>query len=634
MKSQFRHKVLLGLMLITALFSLVPTSVFASGERAYLTPSSGTTQPGNTFTVSVDGYVGSTWWGAGATNVTGSISFPSNLLKVTSTSTNNSSFTSSTVTPNNGSGSISFTQTVPIWNAPSNQTVHLFTITFQSLANGTAPVQFGTVQYSTGAATTAGGTYTIVTPPPPTPSPSPSPSPTPTPTPTPSSTPKPSTKPSVKPTPSPTPTPTPTVENTPAPVVESDGGLKIEDVKVTATRSENSVTWSLNSPAAKPSLQYGTNKNSLKDASDIPQLEDGSYKFVFDDLKPGTLYYFTIKASTDDNLSGATYSGVLTTRGYPVQLKIEQNDLLVPGAKVTVGERSFVANKDGIVTTELSDGTFTASIVPPGDNNSHTATFVVKKITIPANGSPDVQNFTLNIATIGKSGESNSSSLIPMLIGGAVALLAVIGGIVGLLLFMKRRPREETQQQSVDIDTGQLRETYGTNVEKYMTNTPMPNLEADFAGNVEQPPVPVAPLQPVEATSVPQPQPEQINTAPVPLQAQQPSTDFDPRSLPFPPLASDITGQPDPVALQQQTTADETDATAQELAKVESSEPSAIYDAATGELDIIHHHPGTPAPVITGSDYQTVPTETAVEQSSIPPSGNGPVTTPPEQGVA
>ncbi len=586
-----RQKFSLGLLLFTALFSLVPTAVFAAGDSVYLTPPSGTSQPGNTFTVSADGNVGSSWFGT--SSVSGTITFPANLLKVNAVSSAGATFNvSSTVTPDNANGTISFNQYTNWWTGANNQTVHLFTVTFQSLANGTAPVNFSNVQYNTGAAAMAGGTYTVSTPPPP---PTPSPSPSPSPAPKPSSTPKPAVTP--KPSPVPTPSTPPTVEETPAPVVDSDGGLKIENVKIIADRAENSVTWTVSNPAATPVLTYGTTKNGLKSDGIVSKQDDGSYSVVFTDLKPGALYYFMIKAATADNLQGATYSGVLTTRGYPIQLTIEQNNLLLPGAKVKIGERIFVANKNAIVTTELGDGSYTAIITGPGSTESHNATFVVVRKTIPKNGNPALQSFVLNATTVGTSSGLNSS-LIPTIIGGAVAVMAAIGGIIGLFILRRKKAAND---DAANADTDLLAASYGDSVDELRNNTPLPNL--DTAAGVSLPPMDLS-AEPEYQTELP---PEQAVTAYQPADDMALTAEpvapvavpFDPAALPLPPTV-------DPAMPIQQQYADEptvvsqpdyqAEQLSQAVSQVESSEqitddePSAVYDEATGELDIIHHH--------------------------------------------
>ncbi len=597
MKKTFGHKFLIGLMFVVALFTLAPSPVHAVSNAGNLTPASGTSRRDSKFTVSVDGSVAQSFIGAGSAK--GTITFPADLLKVTAIDDSGATFSaSSTVTPNNSSGEITFSQNTQWYNRVNNQTVHFFTITFQSLKAGTANVNFSSLVYDNiSSAATTGGTYTITNPPPPPPPPTPTPP-----------TPKPPTRPSrpVVHTPTPTPSSTPTPEETPDPVSDSDGGLKIENVKISATRDENEITWTLNNTAATPTLLYGTNKSSLRGEGRVEKQDDGSYIVQLDDLKLGTLYYFTIKASTDDNLLGATYSGVLTTRGYPVQLTIEQNNLLIPGAKVKIGDRSFVANKNAIVTAELNSGDITAQITPPGESDAHNVQFTVKKLPIPENGNPTLQSFTLNVATIGSS-SGPSSSLIPLIAGGVVIGVAIIGGGVGLLLYRKRQLEAGNP---TGVDNNLLTESYGENVTQSREHTPAPNLDTI--------PGAMPPAAQQEVFNEP-PLPDSNIAAPpvtpeVPTMTMDTSVPpVDPASLPLPPTDNTVMDTPQAQPAEQTYSADtqqqqqqleapvvpaeNTDAEeySQAVTQVEASdqtpddEPSAVYDETTGELDIIHH---------------------------------------------
>ncbi|MDB5177346.1 MAG: Subtilisin-like protein serine protease [Candidatus Saccharibacteria bacterium] len=585
MKTNLRHHFLLGLLIFTALFSLVPAGVFADGPSVYITPPSGTSQIGNTFTVSVDGYVGASLFGTHT--ATGTITFPANLLRVTSVSATGSTLPDSSVTPSNSAGTINYSQGCPWYCAANNQSVHLFTVTFQSVASGNANVSFSSAQYDGVSASSSGGSYTIA---------APAPVVTPKPTTTPSTTPKPTTTPkpiatttltpvvTAGPTPSPVTTPTP--EETPAPVVDSDGGLKITNIKVVSTRQENSISFAISNPNATPTLSYGTTKSSMKSQSDVTKQGDGSYKLVLNDLKLGTLYYFSVKASTADNLQGATYTGTFTTRGYPVQLTIQQNNLLLPSAKVTIDGRSFVANKNAIITTELSEGSHKVSIIAPGTTDAHDISFVVAKKAVPSSGNPDVQTFVLNVTVTGTSSGLNSSLLLPI-IGGIATVLAVGGGIIGFVLLRRRQSNEN----NVSIDVDMLAANYGSAIDNRVLNTPTPNLETNSispaiennAYNNE----PSEQAYPADTTQFQEPEVLQANN-------EDGSTTFDPAALPLPPLTEAREAIPDN---DQQDTSQysEVEQLAPEISSIEATEPidpdaaSAVYHDDTGELDIIHH---------------------------------------------
>lgn len=656
MKSRFRQKFLLGLMLFTALFSLVPSRVFAVTGTIYFTPGGGSVINGSEFDIEVRGNVNSPApWGGGTTTI---VSYDASKLEVVSRDDTGGAFAGANTKNWNGTtaGTVKYVAQY-YWNAPGVKDQKIIHIKFKAIATGNVTLSFASgTSINDGPTTGTPGAFTILAPTCPAGQVGTPPNCT---TPPPSPTPKPSTKPSNKPAPvvTPAPTPTPTVEETPAPVVSSDGGLKIENVKVTASRGENSVSWSLNNDAAKPTVLYGTNKNTLQDAGEVTKLEDGSYKLAFKDLKLGTLYYFTIKASTDDNLLGASYSGVLTTRGYPVQLTIKQNNVLVEGATVVIGGRTFKTNTNSIVTAELSDGKFTATITPTGSTDSQKADFTVKKLAVPANGNPETQSFTLNIETLNDTPVENSGSPVSTIIGSVLGLLAVSGAIFGFFIFRRKKQEEQSQPQSVDVDTAQLQQAYGRDVKNFMTNTPEPNLEGGFATTAAPTPAPLpdpafAATTIAPAAELPPPPPEPPVAAPLPAEIPAPApldmaTVVAPTPDPAPLAAAptpDIPRQPmqfdpsmssaplpsptiDPIAQPQDLSAgvptpvqtipgdiaapqqivepaaiSDNPALAQDITRVESSEqpvvnpdePSAVYDAATGELAIIHHRGGAP----------------------------------------
>ena len=595
----------MALLLFTAVFSVIPTHVFALAGTVYFTPNGGSIVNGNEFTVEVRGNVPSPGiWGGGAT-----IKFTYDASKLQLIDRND---TGGVFQNNNGSnwngttaGTVRY-EAVVWWGAPGVNNQKIISVKFKAIAPGAVTLNFAPeTNVNNGPTTGTPSTFTVLpttcpsgqigTPPNCTTPPPPSPSPTPKPTPKPSTTPTP--KPSSSPV---TPAPEQSVEETPAPVVESDGGLKIEDVKIVANRQKNSVTWTINKADAVPKVTYGTTKGDLKTEATVTKQEDGSYEVVFPSLKLGTLYYFTIKATTPDQLQGATYNGTLTTRGYPVQLTIQQNGVLAPGAKVKIGDRSFTANKNAIITTELGDGKYDAMITPVGSTDSLSVSFTVQKKPIPANGSPELQSFTLN-AALADTGANQGGSLIPIIIGGVSVLGITTAGLIGLLLYRRRNQ----SQESNTVDNDLLLANYGAAIEEYRTNTPTPNLDTAAVNTptVEPAPLVTPPSPVINDTSTTPPSPE---AAPVP----ETPTAFDASTLPLPPTQDQPQMAVPPP--EQPESSQITEQLSPELAAVESieenpadtatdnpDETSAVYDAATGELDIIHHHapphPATPA---------------------------------------
>lgn len=570
MKKSIRQRFTLVFLALSIVMVGLSPVARAAGETAYLTPASGSVQTGNRFTISVDGYVGQSWWfwvPIGATSVKGSMSFPTQQLKVVSVDPAGSAFPGGSITPNNTTGKIDFNSSSS--GSHMNKTVHLFSVTFQAVAPGSASVGFGSVNYDIGSAATTGGNYTV-TAAPPAPTPTPTPSPSVTPSPKPSVTPKVTPAPTV--TPAPSPSLVPTVEETPAPTNESDGSIKISDVVITANRQRNSVNWKVSDPSATPTVVYGTSKSTMKSPAEVTKQPDGSYQTVFKDLKLGTLYYFSIKVAATDNLRGGTYSDSFTTKGFPVQLTIQQNGLLLPGAKTVIGERTFTANKEAIIVTELSDGRHTATITPTGSTTPITVEFTVQKKTIPASGSPAIQNIVLNPMTAESSGQSDSSASSTILVIGSLAGLALVVGVIGFILYRRKSVSTDYPQQ---VDADLLSNNYGPET-NFNANTPLPNLET-----VSIPQSSPAQYEPVYAA-----QSAVYEDSGVPVVADAPSLGLS--SMPLPPVDS---SEGEPLLVAQ----DDDQQLSQQLAEVESAEenisdePSAVYDETTGELDIIHH---------------------------------------------
>jgi len=631
MKQKIRRGFLYGLVFVTALFPFAFISAYAAGNMAFLDPASGTAKPGGTFTISVDGSVGNSW--LGTNGVVGTMNFPANLLKVKSISRDGATFPSGDLTFDNTGGKIEFNLNCGWWCGANNQSVHLFTVTFEALKDGTANITFGTVAYTTGVAGTIGGTYTIATPKPkPTPKPTPKPKPTTKPKPSPS--PKPITTPSSPSTPTttPKPIPEPSEEETPEPNHESDGGLLIENVTVTMTREENNVSWSVNNPEAKSVFLYGKKKGELDKDGVVTKDEDGRFVVELTDLELGTFYHFMIKAATIDNLQGANYTGTFTTRGYPVQLTIQHNGLLIPGAKVEIDGRVFTANSNAIILTELSDGQHKAIITPPNSTRSYTVSFTVAKKEIPASGNPDLQSLLLNIQSSGRASGLNGSML-PIL--GGVAAITLAGGLVGFIIIKKRRATDNSYENA-DIDRDLLISNYG-NIENHRANTPEPQL--DLSPSTSTPPPPTPPtntqsLPPSEQqtswqprlVTVPPESPPEYDSSP-PRQATSPTPQEEFQSTAEPPIEEPL---PAPELTAPVTHNEEY---APDVMRVEASnetEAEAIYNPEKGELAIIHRN--SHAPNVSASP--ATPNNTSPIVGNISDSGDSNLTKQPPVTIA
>lgn len=651
MKQRIRLSLLAMILAVSSVLSIFPYAVSAAGRSVSLSPSTGSSAVGTRFTTSVEGFTQSYWlmFTVDTTEVSGSIYFPNKTLKVVGIDTSNSSFKGSkNITQDNANGVISFNlSTAFATSIPDQKKVYLFDIIFESIATGTATVSLKNASYNTGSAALGSNASYTINAPSPTPTPTPTPKPTPTPTTTPT-TPKPTTKPTTpKPTPKPT-TPSnpiiePQPEPTPEPIIESEGGLRIENVKILATRQKNSISWTLNNPDATSTFSYGLSKNSLKNDSTVNIDEENIFSTELQNLKLGTIYYFSIKASTAEGLSGATYTGSFITKGYPVQLTVQQNGLLIPGAKVDFAGRSISSDRNSIITTELNSGDYTASITPSGETVAKEAKFTVKKLNIPAEGSPELQSFVLNILT-DKSSVNYTNPLIPIALALLGAIIVIGGGIFGFLAYKRKKEKDALLNGQADSDL--LASSYGDYSSKTQ-HTPIPNLSAGgvyqptttqsesinvpdnagtsldpLGGPVTPPQMAIAqpasqvpsydanynfnasnnnidtvPLPSLDASMLPTAPPQAYDTqynSPTPVQQPyQPAPNATEYAFATS-TSADIQAEQTQTAenIPELTMEEYSQAvTSVESAETNSDEPSAVYDEATGELSIVHRRP-------------------------------------------
>lgn len=472
MKLRKPTRLLSVLFSMLAVVSLLPSqSVFAAAHTIYLTPSTQTVQTGQSFTVQIRGTIGSEY--LGANRVAGAINFPANLLQATSVVSDGASFNWQP-TVSIGSGVVNFDQRsfFPL----QNTNVYIATITFKALASGTANATFAAgTGYSYGtspmATSTTGGSYRINAPapttcpagqvgtPPNCTTPPPAQCPagqtgTPpnckTPTPTcPSG--QTGTPPNCKPVTTTPTTPKPTTPTTPqkpdepsTPVVSPDitpdttpdNGFSISDVTATRNYTTATLNWKTSS-ASKAKIGFGTSLKDLNKTVEGTKLPDETYEAQITDLTPGKQYYYTITTTSDtDSSKTDAYSGVFTTRGYPVAITITENKAQVANAKIKIGEQNYSTDKAGKLSLELASGSYSVEVKT--QSNTKSFTLAVAKKTIPETGNaPEIQKFSFDIPVITASG--NNNNLIFMIIGLAAGGLL----LAGLVFWLWRRRRNQ-----------------------------------------------------------------------------------------------------------------------------------------------------------------------------------------------
>lgn len=420
------------LLTISLVVALLPSGiVYANSNRLFITPNSSQMNTNTTFIVNVRSYSDSDQ-ASGRTQ--GAVTFPSQLLQVTGTSTNGSAYGSPSISQ--GAGVINFSG---VRNPAQSGVAHIFSITFKTTSAGIATVGFTDSSKVNNSTTTyTNGVFTITSPTPPAPSPSAPPRPSTFPSPV---TPIPSVS---TPTPTPSPSPTPEVEAAQTP----DPTGVVDNVVVQPSYTSVTVTWKVNASNPTSTFSYGTKSSSLENKAEVERKSDGSFSATIKNIKPGSRHYYSIAGAGDANKSG-TYSGTVTANGFPVLLTITENNLPAERAQIKINNRTYTTSTDGKLSIGLAAGSYAGTIVT--DTSSLTVTVVVADKAIPSDGSaPERQSFTYNL----------TSSALAQGPGSTVSILSFIG-ILGIgtviigfafVAFIAHR-RRKLEQDGVQVYT-------------------------------------------------------------------------------------------------------------------------------------------------------------------------------------
>lgn len=402
------HKIKQAIYLVLSvslLTSLFPSALaLADSNQLYVTPQASQMSINTSLPVNIKAYASSDSPG----NVNGTITYPANLLQVTSISVSGSSYGSPTITQ--GSGTIGFSGT----GNTNTGLAQIFSITFKTTAAGKATVAFSGDSQVNGTATThKSGVFTIINPNPNPPKKSSSPSP-PKKTPSPSPVPIISTEPTA-----------PTTIVTPSPQISPDPSGVISGVVITPTYSSTAITWTVNAPHPSSTLNYGDSSSGLVKQATVQKKSGGAFTATISGLSPGVTYYFSITGE-GKGIQPGSYSESFTTQGYPVIINITENDSPVDSAQVQIGSQNFQANK-GKLPVGLAAGSYSGTITT--DTATLTINLTVAEKPIPADGSaPESQSFAFNMTSSPLKGGPGSSfsifAFVGILIGGT-ALLAL-----------------------------------------------------------------------------------------------------------------------------------------------------------------------------------------------------------------
>lgn len=455
---------LLYLLTIGVVAAYIHTVIAAVPNTLTIAPGSGTYRVGDTFTATANVTVNALYPLEFGYTSKGTFTYPANLLRLNSVSSGNNSF----FKVSSASGQINFNAYFVNGSGAlvKGAQLNLFTASFTVIGSGNASIALApgaTILNQAKAAQSS--TYTLyprscpagqigtppncTTPPPPPPAPAPAPTPAPRPAPAP----RPPVRapatvpaPNVQATGSANPTAqadasaTPPVGN-PADATESQASTPPDAAKFSIGSVQTSALYDTIqiagavSTKAKVTLKYGTTQDKYDSDATVTLNEDGTiFTSKIERLQPGTKYFFIV-AAVDENGNKTEYKGAFTTKGYPVKLIVQKNNSAYGGSTITFKDLNgnYTTDENGIASLNMRDGEYTAIITK--DNVTDEQKITVRAVAFKAGTVPDTQDIEI---TINNSG-SSLFGLIAAIVGG---VLLLIGLLVGLLIFLKKRKEQ------------------------------------------------------------------------------------------------------------------------------------------------------------------------------------------------
>ncbi|NCU30841.1 hypothetical protein EOM57_03470, partial [Candidatus Saccharibacteria bacterium] len=282
------------------------------------------------------------------------------------------------------------------------------------------------------------GAGNCVVPPSPIPTPTPPPSPVPIPTPTPPPSPSPSPSPVATPAPLPSPVYTES-QSTPSVTVKEDSSESIKSVLVTEYIKTAIVEWKGANGLKDVSFSYGqTGKDKVLLAADLIIEQNGDYTARISSLETLSSYEFVISGVTSDG-KNVSYTGLVTTRGYPTEISITSDNKAISGAKLLVMGYEYTTDKSGKIHLELKTGRVPVKI--SFGKYSSNESINVKEVKLAKNNTAsEIQKFSFEIA--GSTTKSNSMYwflIIPVII---------FIGFILYIIFKKRNYNRASQSWS------------------------------------------------------------------------------------------------------------------------------------------------------------------------------------------
>ncbi len=186
------------------------------------------------------------------------------------------------------------------------------------------------------------------------------------------------------------------------------------------------------------SVVYGKSGESKQPlGSNYVSNKNGVYEAKLSGLDSFTSYEFAISGSTSDGKS-VSYTGIATTRGYPVEITVSMNGDPVVGAKISILGYEYTTDKNGKIYLELPSGDTPVKVTL--DESVKEEVIVVKEVKISEDKkASEIQKYTIDI-----NGTEATESVAPSYWLLIIPVIIFIGFIV-FLVVRRRRSNQAAQ---------------------------------------------------------------------------------------------------------------------------------------------------------------------------------------------
>lgn len=261
--------------------------------------------------------------------------------------------------------------------------------------------------------------------------------------------------PSLPATPLPAQTPAPPsdpVINTPDIVNQQilDSELDIITLRTATRLNRAELIWELNHPS-NTTFKYGKSADELNKEASITRESDSRFYTDIRNLEPGETYYYTIAGQRTNGSGTMSQSGTFSTKGFGVEIKALQQD----GAPLANAQISFdntggsvATNEEGIAYIQVRDGEYTLNITKGSHSSTHQIT--VDKKPIDDEGDAEIQKIELKTSATAASVSEEPTRKAPSAVAYIITIMVgiIFMTIIGFIIYFRKRTREN-QRNSV-----------------------------------------------------------------------------------------------------------------------------------------------------------------------------------------